>query len=203
MIPRIVSNTMLANTRACCCTSLTYALFLVSDPMFRFIVQKSPDCDNPTQFDLKKVAYLARMRDEEVESDDYGPKVLNLTAVAFHESRCGSTLVANSMIAMDPEKHRTYSESSPPIKALHFCDNMDRCNQDLAVSLFKDTVYLMSRTDDHREERLFFKFQSATSTKISIFTQAFPEVPWMYVYRDPVQVMMSHVKDDPTMVSFI
>ena len=157
MIPLIVSIMMLANTRACCCTSLTHALFLVSDPMFRFIVQKSPDCDKPTQFDLKKVAYLARMRDEEVESEDYGPKVLNLTAVAFHESRCGSTLVANSMIAMDPEKHRTYSESSPPIKALHFCDDMDRCNQDLAVSLFKDTVYLMSRTDDHREERLFFR----------------------------------------------
>ena len=184
--------------------SPTLMFFLVADPMFRFIVQKSPDCDSPTEFDLEKVAYLARMRDEEVESDDEAvPKVLNLTAVAFHESRCGSTLVANSMIAMDPEKHRTYSESSPPIKALRVCDHMGTCDVDMAVSLFKDTVYLMSRTDDHREERLFFKFQSATSTKISIFTKAFPDVPWMYVYRDPVQVMMSHVKDDPTMVSFV
>ena len=47
------------------------------------------------------------------------------------------------------------------------------------------------------EERVFFKFQSITSQSISTFQMAFPHVPWMYVYRDPVQVMMSHVKDDP------
>ena len=173
--------------------------------MFRFMLQKSPDCksENALMFDLKKVAYLARMRDDQFESSDKGPKVLNLTAVAFHESRCGSTLVANSMIAMDPEKHRAYSESSPPVKAFHMCEDLTSCNKEQAVELLKDTVYLMSRTDDQKEERVFFKFQSATSTRISIFQAAFPEVPWMYIYRDPVQVMMSHVKDDPSMVSSI
>lgn len=175
--------------------------------MFRFIVQKSPDCndDNRIFFDLKKVAYLARQRDQESEkSPSTGPKVLNVTAVAFHESRCGSTLVANSMIAMDPKKHRTYSESAPAIKAFNMCgDNFERCSEEQAVSIFRDTIYLMSRTDDHREERVFFKFQSATSKKISIFQMAFPEVPWMYIYREPVQVMMSHIKDDPSMVRFV
>eukprot|EP00531_Pseudo-nitzschia_arenysensis_P003996 CAMPEP_0116126888 /NCGR_PEP_ID=MMETSP0329-20121206/6561_1 /TAXON_ID=697910 /ORGANISM="Pseudo-nitzschia arenysensis, Strain B593" /LENGTH=489 /DNA_ID=CAMNT_0003620979 /DNA_START=72 /DNA_END=1538 /DNA_ORIENTATION=+ len=171
-------------------------------PMFRFMVQESPECQGPNvmNFDISKVAYLARMRDEEFQDADTGPKVLNLTAVAFHESRCGSTLVANSMIAMNPEKHRTYSESSPPIKAFHTCgDNFGSCTEEQAVKIFQDTVYLMSRTDDHREERVFYKFQSATSRKISIFQKAFPEVPWMYIYRDPVQVMMSHVKDDTSL----
>ena len=168
------------------------------------MVQKSPDCQNPTTFDIKKVAYLARMRDEQVEDSHTGPKLLNLTAVAFHESRCGSTLVANSMLAMNPKKHRSYSESSPPIRAFHICeDDFSHCTEEQAVNIFRDTVYLMSRTDDHREERVFFKFQSATSRRISTFQKAFPEVPWMYVYRDPVQVMMSHVKDDKSLVSFI
>mmetsp|Transcript_19420 Transcript_19420/g.48390 ORF Transcript_19420/g.48390 Transcript_19420/m.48390 type:complete len:486 (+) Transcript_19420:135-1592(+) len=169
-------------------------------PMFRFMVQKSPDCQDPTTFDIKKVAYLARMRDEQVEDPHSGPKLLNLTAVAFHESRCGSTLVANSMIAMDPKKHRSYSESSPPIRAFNICeDDFSHCTEKQAVNIFRDTVYLMSRTDDHHEERVFFKFQSATSRRISTFQKAFPEVPWMYVYRDPVQVMMSHVKDDKSL----
>jgi len=104
------------------------------------------------------------------------------------------------MIAMDPKKHRTYSESAPGIKAFNMCgDNFERCSEEQAVSIFRDTVYLMSRTDDHKEERVFFKFQSATSKKISVFQKAFPEVPWMYIYREPVQVMMSHIKDDPSL----
>ena len=174
--------------------------------MFRFIQHMSPDCSdkNSVTFDLKKVAYLARLNDQKFEkSSSKGPKVLNVTAVAFHESRCGSTLVANNMIAMDPKKHRVYSESPPPAQAFGICgDAFTSCTLEQAVSIFKDTLYMMSRTDDHKEERVFFKFQSITSKKIKVFQLAFPEVPWMYVYREPVQVMMSHVKDDPSMVSF-
>jgi hypothetical protein len=171
-------------------------------PMFRFLVWASQDCNgNEMYFDIKKVAYLARRRDQEVErSSDEGPKALNITAVAFHESRCGSTLVANSMIAMDPVKHRSYSESKPAINALYICDeDFSKCSQEQAAAVLKDTMYLMSRSDDHREERSFFKFQSIASQAIRTFQIAFPDVPWMYIYRDPVQVMMSHVKDDPSM----
>jgi len=174
--------------------------------MFRFLEAASQDCQNPTRFNLKKVAYLARQRDNKIKEGeivvyDKGPKVLNLTAVAFHESRCGSTLVANSMIAMDPAKHRAYSESPPPVYAmLHCCgEHFENCSQEQAAAVLRDTVYLMSRTDDPQEERVFFKFQSITSKAIPTFQMAFPQVPWMYVYRDPVQVMMSHVKDDPKM----
>ncbi|OEU19846.1 hypothetical protein FRACYDRAFT_235907 [Fragilariopsis cylindrus CCMP1102] len=176
-----------------------------SYPMFRFLEAASPGCQNPTKVDLKKVALLARQRDKKIKAGEVfvgegkEAKLLNLTAVAFHESRCGSTLVANSMIAMDPIKHRTYSESPPPVNAYTICgDDFDRCTQEQAASVLRDVIYLMSRTDDQREERVFFKFQSITSKKISTFQMAFPHVPWMYVYRDPVQVMMSHVKDDPT-----
>jgi len=178
-------------------------------PMFRFLLQASPDCDSPVSFDLQKITYLARQRDQQVEqgiihtNNNNGAavsKVLNVTAVAFHESRCGSTLVANSMIAMDPRKHRAYSESSPPVNALHICgDYFDKCSREQAAAILKDTIHMMSRTDDHREERVFFKFQSITSKAIPTFQMAFPDVPWMYVYRDPVQVMMSHIKDDPTL----
>lgn len=167
--------------------------------MFRDLVSKSPGCDDPFELDLKKIVYLARQRDEQVQQSGTQkvPKVLNTTAVAFHESRCGSTLVANAMIAMDPQKHRTYSESGPPVSAMHVCgENFSLCSIEQAAMILRDTMYMMSRTDDPLEERVFFKFQSVTSRSIPVFKRAFPDVPWMYVYRDPVQVMMSHVKDD-------
>ncbi|CAJ1961351.1 unnamed protein product [Cylindrotheca closterium] len=173
-------------------------------PMFRDLVSHSPDCDIEDVFkiDLKKIAELARHRDQiAVENEEPIPKVLNLTTVAFHESRCGSTLVANALLAMDPAKHRTYSESQPGSQALKSTcgDNYNRCTVDQAAAILKDTVYMMSRSNDPQEERVFFKFQSITTKNIEVFQKAFPQVPWLFVYRDPVQVMMSHIKDDPTL----
>ena len=39
----------------------------------------------------------------------------------------------------------------------------------------------------------FFKFQSALTLHMPSITAAFPEVPWAFVYRDPVQVLVSHL----------
>ena len=172
--------------------------------MFRDIVAHSPDCQSNNLFkaDLRKVVDLARHQDEiAANSNSNKVKVLNLTAVAFHESRCGSTLVANSFIAMDPTRHRTYSESAPAAQAIRsICgEQYSRCSVTQAAKLLQDTVYMMSRTNDLREERVFYKFQSITTKAVEVFKTAFPNVPWLFVYRDPVQVMMSHFKDDPTM----
>eukprot|EP00980_Cylindrotheca_fusiformis_P026952 scaffold18138_cov128-Cylindrotheca_fusiformis.AAC.18 len=172
--------------------------------MFRDLVGHSPDCQGKNLFkvDLKKITELARHRDQEAKEQNRStPKVLNLTTVAFHESRCGSTLVANALLAMDPEKHRTYSESQPGASALKsICgENYSRCTLDQAAKILQDTVYMMSRTNDPKEERVFYKFQSITTKNIEVFQRAFPKVPWMFIYRDPVQVMMSHIKDDPSM----
>jgi len=51
----------------------------------------------------------------------------------------------------------------------------------------------MGLTNDLNEENLFFKFQSRNSLSIHVARRAFPDVPWIFVHRDPVQVMMSHL----------
>ena len=45
---------------------------------------------------------------------------------------------------------------------------------------------LMCRSSYHT--RCFFKFQSINTPRIGIFRKAFPEVPWAFVFREPVQV---------------
>ena len=172
-------------------------------PMFRHLVAASPDCEHSYYtLDLKKVADLARHQDQvngATPTSSQSPKVLNFTLATFHESRCGSTLVANAVAAMDPIKHRSYSEAQPPAAAMtSVCGrNFSRCSFQQAAMVLKDTLYLMSRSNDPNEERVFFKFQSATTKSIKVFQDAFPDQPWIFVYRDPVQVMMSHIKDDP------
>jgi len=40
----------------------------------------------------------------------------------------------------------------------------------------------------------FFKFQSVLTFSLPEIRKAYPSVPWIFVYRNPVQVMVSHFK---------
>lgn len=158
--------------------------------MFRELVSQSPGCQSDRfTMDLKTVVNAALKHD--LEATDV--KILQPKGFVFHESRCGSTLVANSLAAFAPERNRVYTESSPPVSVLVACSTSGQCNDEIQADLFRDVLYLMGRTDDLKEENLFFKFQSVTSLHIDVARLSFPDVPWMFVYRDPVQVMMSHL----------
>lgn len=163
-------------------------------PMFRDIEQNS-DCSDEFQMDIKTISDVVRNYDDEHEGSKHLiAHSMEPTGFVFHESRCGSTLVANSLIAMDPESHRVYSESPPPITAARACgfDAAD-CPPGRGAEILRDVIYLMGRTNNPKEENLFFKIQSIGSKYISVFIEAFPDTPWIYVYREPVEVMMSHL----------
>ena len=166
--------------------------------MFRDLIQHSPKCEHSkVRAPLYDIATLARDMDNSNQrhyTSVQVPKPLNLTGVVFHESRCGSTLVANTLIAAYPEQHRVFSESPPPVTALKSCgDEYEICSIDIAARILRDALYMMARTNDPEEQRVFFKIQSIGSRHIEVFQRAFPATPWMFVYREPVQVMMSHL----------
>mmetsp|Transcript_15903 Transcript_15903/g.23328 ORF Transcript_15903/g.23328 Transcript_15903/m.23328 type:complete len:374 (-) Transcript_15903:35-1156(-) len=169
--------------------------------MFRDLVGRSPDCQHKFTLDLHSIVTQTRKHDEQMilsAADDDAiitPKPLAPSGFVFHESRCGSTLVANALVASNPPSHRVYSESTPPINVLNACKHVgsSHCDENKQVHLFRDVIYMMSRSNDGRENKTFFKIQSAGTKSISVFRKAFPSIPWVFVYRDPVQVMMSHL----------
>jgi hypothetical protein len=166
-------------------------------PMFRDLVDNSPKCSRGssiTGVNIYDVVRLAREQDDNFPADT---KAMQLSGVVFHESRCGSTLTANILAAINPKAHRVYSESPPPATSLgYICgDDFSICNRQVAASIFRDVIYLMSRTNKPNEENnVFFKIQSVGTRNIKTFTTAFPTTPYLMVYREPVQVMMSHLK---------
>lgn len=185
-------------------------------PMFHNLVSNSPDCTTPRSMEFGKAVQAARNFDEQAAgkedtaqgSDGDGVRVLNLTAVVFHMSRCGSTLVSNLLVAANPEEHRVYSESNPPAVALlDVCgdggERVRHCNLRTASRILSDVVYMMSRSNDPKERRVFFKFQSITTTAVQIFQMAFPTTPWMFVYRDPVHVMQSQLRNGEAMANCV
>lgn len=180
-------------------------------PMFRDLVSAS-HCS-------RNYKYLSALKKEiKNAGDSAAGRVLYPSGFVFHESRVGSTLVAN-VLGSDP-MNMIFSESQPPADAFLRCSG---CSHERHVEVFRDTILMMGRSPVHK--RLFFKFQSITSTKMQIalevciearlvmvipFTldiymndgyvrcmcmcQAFPDVPWIFLYRLPVQTMMSHMK---------
>ena len=174
-------------------------------PMFRDLVHAS-GCDheqNLFRVDLKRVVDLARNYDMKVFQENYNsasldtneePSVLSLKGAVFHESRCGSTLTANALVALDPKKNRVYSESTPPKQVLKMCEeDFSKCSVEVAANLLRDVIYIMGRSDDPNEENLFFKFQSTTTRTMQIFRTAFPTTPWIFLYREPIEVIQSHL----------
>lgn len=162
------------------------------DPMFRDLVGNS-NCENPLLFDLKEAVHLIKKADK--SSTYENSHTMKPKGFVFHESRCGSTLAANALIAAEPTQNRVYSESTPPITALRACGLGGRdCSDGTAAKLFKDVIYVMGRTNDENESNLFFKIQSIGTKYIDVFLEAFPKTPWIFIYRNPIHVMMSQLE---------
>jgi hypothetical protein len=113
-------------------------------------------------------------------------RIIYPSGFIFHESRVGSTLVAN-LLGSDPF-NMVFSESAIPADLLLRCNG---CTHERHVEVFRSTILMIGRSPVHK--RLFFKFQSITSTKMKVVLEAFPDVPWAFLFRSPVQTMMSHL----------
>ena len=90
--------------------------------------------------DLAAAAQKARDFDKvQAAKGDDDVHTMPPSGFVFHESRVGSTLVANALTAMDPEGHRVYSESDPINQALKACEGvLSTCDMEANAALFRD-----------------------------------------------------------------
>ena len=127
---------------------------------------------NHVMLDLYDIVQKTRAHDLEHTNDPSAARSIPPTAFLYHEGRCGSTLVSNSITALDPERTRTYSEPMPALQSLLDCDKTRvNCNVDMAANLFRDVVYMMGRTRNPMEDRMFFKLLPASILGVSVVKQ--------------------------------
>ena len=123
------------------------------------------------------------------------------TAVIFHESKSGSTVISNALSVFSTPHHtRVYAEAKPPLTALHACELHTsiprRCTKESHMALIQDVFYVMGRVsrtiNPGQPQYIFHKVHSTGVQSIDAFVSAMPTTPWVFAYRNSVEVLMSH-----------
>jgi len=116
---------------------------------------------------------------------------LQPSGLIFHMSRCGSTLVSQ-MLAVS-ERNIVISEASP-------IDAVVRARQ-VRADLGEDEqarwlAWIVGALGQPRrgERRCFVKLDCWHTLALPLFRRAFPSVPWVFLYRDPVEVLVSQLR---------
>lgn len=156
-------------------------------PMFRDLAKashcKTQHRDVPlAEFRSAMRALLDEAGADQSEADGPFPHPIP-TGFVFHEARVGSTLVANMLASS--KINAVYAESTPPVQVL----GSTALNAEERIRLLQEVFAAMSRVPGRKHT--FYKFQSALSTKPQQLLQAFPNVPWVFLYRHPTEVMAS------------
>ncbi|KPN89337.1 aspartyl beta-hydroxylase [Pseudomonas nunensis] len=125
---------------------------------------------------------LAVLSDWQVMSPGLAP-----SAFIFHASRCGSTLISQMLARLDD--HIVISEA-PPLDAL--------LRSDLPAAERRRAIEgLMSAYGQRRggsEQRLVIKLDAWNIAELPLLRECFPETPWMFLYRDPLEIAVSHLR---------
>ncbi|MCD9185651.1 MAG: sulfotransferase [Pyrinomonadaceae bacterium] len=106
------------------------------------------------------------------------------TGFIFHISRCGSTLVSQMLAAL--EQNIVLSEP-PLIDAILRLQIPDETK----IEWLKWLVNTFAQPRNE-EKHFFIKFDSWSTLDLALIKRAFPDAPWIFMYRNPVEIIVSH-----------
>lgn len=130
--------------------------------------------------------------DDRILADPISP-----SGFMFHISRCGSTLSAKAL-ARSP-RHVVINQGGPLQRGFwarltrDWQQSLDATPENLHA--FRNLVLAMARRRNADELYSFVKFISWNTLYMDFAMQAFPQVPSVFLYRDPVEVIASVLRE--------
>ena len=118
------------------------------------------------------------------------------TGFIFHSSRCGSTLVANACRAINNSIVLSEANAIDKLIARFITDAGDVKTSLYSVFL-RGVVSTLAQCRNGNEEHLFIKFACCSFAQIEHVRRIWPNVPWLFLYRDPVETIVSNMKEVP------
>ena len=110
----------------------------------------------------------------------------------FHMSRCGSTLVAQMLAAL--ARNVVISEASPIDAVVRARQVRPDLSLDQQAQWLTWMIGALGQPRGGDEGNYFIKLDSWHTLALPLFRRAFPDVPWIFLYRDPVEVLVSQIK---------
>lgn len=117
----------------------------------------------------------------------------------FHLSRCGSTLITQ-MLASLPQ-NLVLSEPGPLDRVLRSQEYAPEASVEQRVTWLQWLVSALGQPRSGSEKRLFIKFDPRNIMDFPLVRLAFPDVPWIFVYRNPVEVLVSNIRGASPLVT--
>lgn len=110
------------------------------------------------------------------------------TGFIFHLSRCGSTLVCQMLAAL---KQNVVVSEAPAIDGVLRAAKLQGISEEQRILWLRGMVSALGQPRAGGEKHLFVKFDSWHAFDLPLIRQAFPEVPWIFLFRDPVEILVS------------
>ncbi|HKV33118.1 MAG TPA: hypothetical protein VJP89_02230 [Pyrinomonadaceae bacterium] len=162
----------------------------LAEPFFQQTVDKLkaeyPDADEVfTEFDT-----LIQL---EKQFDSVSP-----SGFIFHSSRCGSTLLANACRAIDGAIVLSEPPAVDKLIARFITDIDQHATKETLYSIFlRAVVSALGQKRRGDERHLFVKFACCSVSQIERVRRIWPNVPWVFLYRDPVETIVSNMQNLP------
>lgn len=116
----------------------------------------------------------------------------------FHSSRCGSTLLANACRALDGAIVLSEPPAVDKLIARFITDAGEQRTKETLYSIFlRAAVSALGQKRFGDERHLFVKFACCSVSQIERIRRIWPNVPWVFLYRDPVETIVSNMQNLP------
>jgi len=107
----------------------------------------------------------------------------------FHMSRCGSTLLSQMLAALP--NNVVISEAGMIDSVLRAKFRRSMLSDDQRADWLRWTISALGQKRSGNEKNLFIKFDSWNVLDFPVINRAFPDVPWIFMYRNPIEVLVS------------
>lgn len=116
---------------------------------------------------------------------------LEPTGFIFHMSKCGSTLISRILSALP--QNLVISEAVS-ISSILLGAKLLNLPEEQVIKWLRLLFSALGQRRLGLERNYFIKFSSWNVLKLPLIKKAYPDVPWIFVYRDPIEVMVSVLK---------
>jgi hypothetical protein len=114
-----------------------------------------------------------------------------LKGIVYHMSRCGSTLIGRQLAAL--ERNIVAQEPAPMDDVVRVGERLPGLTRAMHVRWLRAMAAALGQPRNG-ESAFYLKTDPWHIHSFDLFREAFPKTPWIFLYRDPVEVMVSQAR---------